>query len=153
MPPPLALSLKVKYPDIYNRYRKLKGPIKATKPLKTRRGGVGVGIGVGVGASSQPGDDQLAEDDVKESVPTDILTGVDHQFTLGAEEDAQMTDQLAMLASEGHGDLAQALLRLPRGGQEGEQVHLDESMLRMAAAAAEEGQEGKVETAWEAMQA
>ena len=151
MPPPLALSLKVKYPDIYNRYRKLKGPIKATKPLKTRRGGVGVSLG----ASSQPNDDSLTEDDIKDPVPTDVsagdMRGVDHQYTLGPEEDAQMTDQLAMLASEGHGDLAQALLRLPRGGQEGEQVHLDESMLRMAAAAAEEGQEEKVETAWEAM--
>lgn len=37
MPPPLAFSLKIKYPDIYNRYRKLKGPIKSTKILKTRR--------------------------------------------------------------------------------------------------------------------
>ncbi|OCF61215.1 hypothetical protein L486_00861 [Kwoniella mangroviensis CBS 10435] len=34
MPPPLALVLKVKYPDIYNRYRKLKGPVKDHKVLK-----------------------------------------------------------------------------------------------------------------------
>ncbi|WVW86052.1 hypothetical protein I302_108090 [Kwoniella bestiolae CBS 10118] len=34
MPPPLALALKVKYPDIYNRYRKLKGPVKEHKVLK-----------------------------------------------------------------------------------------------------------------------
>ncbi|WWC64684.1 uncharacterized protein I303_107295 [Kwoniella dejecticola CBS 10117] len=34
MPPPLAMALKVKYPDIYNRYRKLKGPVKEHKQLK-----------------------------------------------------------------------------------------------------------------------
>ncbi|WWC71920.1 uncharacterized protein I206_105879 [Kwoniella pini CBS 10737] len=34
MPPPLALALKVKYPDIYNRYRKLRGPVKEHKQLK-----------------------------------------------------------------------------------------------------------------------
>ncbi|WRT70328.1 uncharacterized protein IL334_007326 [Kwoniella shivajii] len=34
LPPPLALALKVKYPDIYNRYRKLKGPVKEHKQLK-----------------------------------------------------------------------------------------------------------------------
>lgn len=95
MPPPLALNLKVKYPDIYNRYRKLKGPIKATKPLKTRR--------IKTGVMSAEVDQQLAT------------------------MDAQMSDELARYASQGHGDLARALLGLPRG-----QEDLNEEMLRMA---------------------
>lgn len=37
-PPALALTLKVKYPDIYNRFRKLRGPIKDFKPPKNPRG-------------------------------------------------------------------------------------------------------------------
>lgn len=36
-PPALALTLRIKYPDIYNRYRKLKGPIKEFKPPKNPR--------------------------------------------------------------------------------------------------------------------
>jgi hypothetical protein len=38
-PPPLALTLRIKYPDIYNRFRKLRGPIKEFKPPKNPRGG------------------------------------------------------------------------------------------------------------------
>lgn len=42
LPPTIALNLRIKYPDIYNRYRKLKGPIKATKvkkaPQQRKRG-------------------------------------------------------------------------------------------------------------------
>jgi hypothetical protein len=37
MPPPLAFQMKIKYPDIYNRYRKLRGPIRATKEPKPKR--------------------------------------------------------------------------------------------------------------------
>ncbi|GFZ48565.1 hypothetical protein JCM24511_06313 [Saitozyma sp. JCM 24511] len=37
MPPPLAANLKIKYPDIYNRYRKHKGPIRESRPSKARR--------------------------------------------------------------------------------------------------------------------
>jgi hypothetical protein len=37
MPPPLAANLKIKYPDIYNRYRKHKGPIRESRPRKARR--------------------------------------------------------------------------------------------------------------------
>jgi len=70
---------------------------------------------------------------------------VDHQFADGNVQ--EMSDELARLASQqGHVDLAQALLRLPRGGQEGEQVHLDEAMLRMARMAS--GEE-KMENSWE----
>ncbi|WVR00199.1 hypothetical protein IAU59_007341 [Kwoniella sp. CBS 9459] len=38
MPPPLAMVMQVKYPDIYNRYRKLKGPVKENKVLKGANG-------------------------------------------------------------------------------------------------------------------
>lgn len=31
MPPPLAFATKIKYPDIYNRYRKFKGPLRGTR--------------------------------------------------------------------------------------------------------------------------
>ncbi|OCF38142.1 hypothetical protein I316_00366 [Kwoniella heveanensis BCC8398] len=34
MPPPLAMVMNVRYPDIYNRFRKLKGPVKAHKAAK-----------------------------------------------------------------------------------------------------------------------
>jgi hypothetical protein len=37
MPPPLAANLRIKYPDIYNRYRKHKGPIRESRPNKARR--------------------------------------------------------------------------------------------------------------------
>jgi len=141
MPPPLALSLKVKYPDIYNRYRKLKGPIKATKPLKTRRAGVNriKAEATPVGETSLNG--ITAED-----------AGVEHQFVDGTgdmEMDQRVSVELARLASKGHVDLAQALLRLPRGGQEGEQVHLDEAMLRMARMESAGAQEERSETAWD----
>lgn len=32
--PALALTVKIKYPDIYNRFRKLRGPLKDSKPPK-----------------------------------------------------------------------------------------------------------------------
>ncbi len=134
MPPPIALNLKVKYPDIYNRYRKLKGPIKATKPLKTRRTRAQVTNG-----------DTIDGLDTGLGVMTAEQGDVDHQFADGNVQ--EMSDELARLASQqGHVDLAQALLRLPRGGQEGEQVHLDEAMLRMARMAS--GEE-KMENSWE----
>ncbi|WVF73016.1 hypothetical protein IAT40_007834 [Kwoniella sp. CBS 6097] len=55
MPPPLAMVMHVKYPDIYNRYRKLKGPVKEHKVLKSASAG-GIGGGTkrsasGAGAS------------------------------------------------------------------------------------------------------
>jgi len=37
MVPPLAFQMKIKYPDIYNRFRKLKGPIRLIKIPKSRQ--------------------------------------------------------------------------------------------------------------------
>ena len=37
MPPALAFSVKVKYPDIYNRFRKMRGPVKETKVSKSHQ--------------------------------------------------------------------------------------------------------------------
>lgn len=37
MPPALALSIKIKYPDIYNRFRKIKGPVKENKKPREPR--------------------------------------------------------------------------------------------------------------------
>ena len=34
MPPALALTVKIKYPDVYNRFRKLRGPLKESRPPK-----------------------------------------------------------------------------------------------------------------------
>ncbi|EIW72270.1 hypothetical protein M231_04954 [Tremella mesenterica] len=34
LPPPLLTNFKIKYPDVYNRYRKLKGPIKGTRTTR-----------------------------------------------------------------------------------------------------------------------
>lgn len=136
MPPPLALNLKVKYPDIYNRYRKLKGPIKASKPLRSRRALKRSRDGDG------DGDEEDAEGkQTEEGVDQDQDQLQDQQFQ-GMELDVGISDDLARLAS-GHVDLAQALLRLPRGGQDGEQVHLDEAMLRMARMREGEGQDVK----------
>ena len=36
MPPPTAFQMKIKYPDIYNRFRKLKGPVRLIKIPKSR---------------------------------------------------------------------------------------------------------------------
>jgi hypothetical protein len=37
MVPPLAFQMRIKYPDIYNRFRKLKGPIRLIKIPKSRQ--------------------------------------------------------------------------------------------------------------------
>ena len=144
MPPPLALSLKVKYPDIYNRYRKLKGPIKATKPLKTRRAAANRSQ---LAASSPL---QLG-DSVKPEVISGVQQGAAQHFDengVGLEIDPQMTDELAILASQGHADLAQALSRLPRQRQYVEHDQLDDAMLTMTEGDPEGVKEEKSETAW-----
>lgn len=159
MPPPLALSLKIKYPDIYNRYRKLKGPIKSSKLLKTRR--------------SKNQLVQPAEEDTLEGSEIDYdnklemdygAFGGDGQLSeldMGGME-GELPEGLAELASAGHEGLARALLHLPRGG-------LDENVGDASGAGEGHGQgvdglqlsedvlgiagdvSGQPETAWEAM--
>jgi hypothetical protein len=38
MPPALALSVRIKYPDIYNRFRKIRGSVKENKPSRSGKG-------------------------------------------------------------------------------------------------------------------
>ncbi|ORY26694.1 hypothetical protein BCR39DRAFT_540463 [Naematelia encephala] len=182
-PPPLAFHLKINYPDIYNRYRKVKGPIKATKVLKGKKRVIKMSqdtsptpgvmsdhahIGV-LDSSTLPSDATLhttgppshMETDIDPALRLSIATaereGVAHQFldernhrhtttttehhhdVEGDEMPMPMTDEqinegFAQLAQEGHSDLAQALLRLPRGtiDGDGDDVQIPEEMLRMA---------------------
>ncbi|WWD19538.1 hypothetical protein CI109_103999 [Kwoniella shandongensis] len=101
MPPALALAQKVKYPDLYNRYRKLKGPVKENKVLKgamkrTASGSVkrsasrGVGV-VGEGAEESQG--ALDEGGVAKRVATtDALISLD-RFRSLADADGQKDGQ------------------------------------------------------------
>jgi hypothetical protein len=38
MPPALALSVRIKYPDIYNRFRKIRGAVKDNRPPRSTKG-------------------------------------------------------------------------------------------------------------------
>ena len=128
MPPLLALNLKVKYPDIYNRYRKLKGPIKASRQYK--------GKGQ-VKSEGQHNDDYspIPQNSDVNVLLTEETDEVDDQFQVGSADmegmNPQISEDLARLTSQGQVDLAQALLQLPRGDQDGDGVHLNETMLEM----------------------
>ncbi|WVR07775.1 hypothetical protein IAU60_004818 [Kwoniella sp. DSM 27419] len=160
MPPPLALSLKVKYPDIYNRYRKLRGPVKENKVLKgslkrtasgqvkagsRRRGGGIAGEDDSLGVSSAtPGEDQKLwqQQQQQQGIPGTLD---DHSQSHSHGEvivDSSMEGDLAgsdhafgigTLAS--HEGLARALLELPSGNlrdEDGNEMSLEEAMRRMA---------------------
>jgi hypothetical protein len=146
-PPALALTLRIKYPDIYNRYRKLKGPIKDFKPPKHPRArkrsdekiaepplvdmptnsmhdmtngmsnGMGNGMGNGMVDGVDPGTAYQLSDNM-----------VDGFAALREAMDGNMPDPFT-----GHEHLERALLALPRSDQP-DDADLNEAMLRMAEA-------------------
>jgi hypothetical protein len=136
LPPALASNAIIKYPDIYNRYRKLKGPIRAIKIPKSRR----------QPNTTQPVKRKKRAHSQVDGSPTDLSglgatpAGVNEQFgtevkgeEMGDDVDVRMGEELVRLAAEeGHVDLAQALMRLPvvSGGIGDE--HLDEAVRRLA---------------------
>lgn len=130
-PPPLALTLRIKYPDIYNRYRKLKGPIKDFKPPKHPR----------IRKRQHADDDKPAEFDAQyaheyqetypeqyqeSTQPFQISQGdvVDGFAALRDAIDNNMTDPFGSQEA-----FDRALLTLPREGQNDE---LSDAVLRMA---------------------
>ncbi|BEJ11383.1 hypothetical protein CspHIS471_0108050 [Cutaneotrichosporon sp. HIS471] len=133
-PPPLALTLRIKYPDIYNRYRKLKGPIKDFKPPKHPR-------------ARRRTEDKIEPMHVVD-IPTNGMVDVvdpGPSYQLSADS---MVDGFAALREAmdgnmsdpfgGHEHLERALLALPRGVDQGDDTDLNEAMLRMAEAQSDE---------------
>jgi hypothetical protein len=142
LPPPLALSVKIKYPDIYNRFRKLRGPLKDNKPAKefsgkpTRKSRTRQIIP----ASIEPTLGAVGMSPKRDHSPSQHIQGeasgsgsrerslVDEQGHDGAmsedgptmlqseDVDHQFDQHLAQLASDGQ--LAEALLQLPQGTNE-----------------------------------
>lgn len=153
-PPPLALTLRIKYPDIYNRYRKLKGPIKDFKPPK------------------HPRARKRTADDIKplEGMPVNVDLGVsnvvpnvaDVEGDPGAQYQLQQSDVVDGFAAlreaidgnmggdpfSSHEGLERALLALPRGGEPGDDTDLSEAVLRMASEAHAHAEENKHREAW-----
>lgn len=147
-PPPLALTTRIKYPDIYNRYRKLKGPIKSFKPPKRPRirkrqhpgdGGLkdasdtdlpdNEDVHAEAAGYPQGYSDQYPEANYPESAqPYQISQGdvVDGFAALRDAIDNNMTgDPFA------HEGFERALLSLPRDAQNGND-ELSDAVLRMA---------------------
>lgn len=171
LPPPLAFQTKIKYPDIYNRFRKLRGPIRSIKIPKCRQNESLKHIN-GKPSESEEGSEVVEEgmesatahNGLPEETAThlanleamgnlDVLPttddGLEHQFDVDGGDDVQLDlsghAMLAQLASQhGHSDLAQALMRLPSGpSAPDEQTRLEEEVLKMAnlAAQAAEGRD------------
>lgn len=164
LPPPLAFQTKIKYPDIYNRFRKLRGPIRAIKVPKCRQGPNGKAAD---SLEPFPEADEAGSSTLDNGLPEettnhlanleamgnlDVLpstdNGLDQQFAMdGGNDDVQLDlsghAMLAQLASQhGHSDLAQALMRLPSGPSvPDEQSRLEEEVLKMANLAAQAGDE------------
>lgn len=140
MPPPLALSVTIKYPDIYNRFRKIRGAIKDIKVPKSQRaprrrkaaGSASAGLSQGFATGTGPvdlKDESAFAGDLANVHDGDghVLGEVDHHLVSNGEApsmlhsedvDHQFDEHLARLASDGQ--LAEALLRLPQGSGEGE---------------------------------
>ena len=159
--------MKIKYPDIYNRFRKLRGPIRAIKIPKCRQdqflNGTASTSTPTLESQSTPislpnlkatANDEADEPPMEEPDDLGILAdtgmdgldilpapdhGLDHQFSAEAELDTHPHAVLARFAEQqGHSDLAQALLSLPRDPVPGEETEkLDESVAKAARAAAE----------------
>lgn len=112
LPPTIALNLRIKYPDIYNRYRKLKGPIKATKVKKapstrkrtgTSRDAVTEENGeyhapevVGIGFPLELRPDQEHQLDTDALQGYDPTSHVELAMALSARRNEQMIDPLLM---------------------------------------------------------
>ena len=149
-PPPLIFNYKIKYPDVYNRYRKLKGPIKG--PRNKSRQATASQAAITPRPDGEPstasdgyvtvGDPTLHDPTVQQQyVHPDGTPGETYVADTGDmtmmdfhQIGEEMTEELAKFAAE-HGDnadLAKALLELPQ--QEG-----NEELLRMARAAEGKG--------------
>ncbi|CAK9785989.1 hypothetical protein CC85DRAFT_285681 [Cutaneotrichosporon oleaginosum] len=136
-PPPLALTLRIKYPDIYNRYRKLKGPIKEFKPPKHPRArkrtdekdmdlATNMSNGLTNGLDMANGMDGV---DPGPSYQLNADNMVDGFAALREAIDNNISDPFG-----GHEHLERALLALPRGVDQNDDTELSDAMMRMAEA-------------------
>lgn len=132
MPPPLAFQTKVKYPDIYNRFRKLRGPIRTAGTMSSKRSSKKRKL--------SPSADQTAtymHDSGTAEIGYDSIDGIPAGLDFSA------------LSAPHHAELAQhmseALLRMPSGvnGDAGDdEAHqLDQQVLKIARLAAEQGEQ------------
>lgn len=123
-PPPLALTLRIKYPDIYNRFRKLRGPIKEFKPPKNPR------------RTRRDTKDELQTVPDTMYPPPEQLEGFALQDAMGNNMTGDFSLGHDLNAHElgTQEGLARVLLALPRGHGEGEadDQALSEAVLRMA---------------------
>ncbi|ORX40698.1 hypothetical protein BD324DRAFT_654461 [Kockovaella imperatae] len=148
MPPPLAFQTKVKYPDIYNRFRKLRGPVRAARSPNSKRSSkrriLSPAAEQTPGYGAGPGSAADLDDSVHQTFNID---GVPAGFDLSG------------LAGTHHADLAEALLRIPAvsgdvngviggpngsgdAGNDDDHQQLDEQVLKIARMAAEQGERG-----------
>ena len=152
MPPALALTVKIKYPDVYNRFRKLRGPLKESRPpkmftaVKRKRvtsrdrldrfkpseafmavmGAPGEPIpefykneASGSGPAGESSESREHSQPMLEDQVDPELQAEEGPSMLQSEDvDHQFDEHLAQLASDGQ--LAEALLQLPQGANEGE---------------------------------
>lgn len=154
MPPALALTVKIKYPDVYNRFRKLRGPLKESRPpkmftaVKRKRvlprdrpefdkfkpseaflavmGAPGEPIpefykteASGSGATEErSGSREDSQPMMEDQVDPELQTEEGPSMLQSEDVDHQFDEHLAQLASDGQ--LAEALLQLPQGANEGE---------------------------------
>lgn len=147
LPPPLALSITIKYPDIYNRFRKLRGPLKEGKPPKPYTGkarktrarasvdsqhdeptlaAVGMShdiehpghLHVQREASGSGSRERSLLMETDDQIDPELQTEEGPSMLQSEDVDHQFDEHLARLASDGH--LAEALLQLPQGANEAE---------------------------------
>lgn len=152
----MALTVKIKYPDVYNRFRKLRGPLKESRPPKafatiskrkrqpvprdrpeftqfknseaylTVMGAPGEPIpefykteASGPGAVEERSESREHSQAMMEDQVDPELQAEEGPSMLQSEDvDHQFDEHLAQLASDGQ--LAEALLQLPQGANEGE---------------------------------
>lgn len=166
MVPPLAFQMKIKYPDIYNRFRKLKGPIRLIKIPKSRQKiqttsddqngsatpseqASGLDLGQSGSNHNHHGMDAMTSQHLTGleglgdmGVLPSSGAGIEHQFGENTVDGLDLSghEMLAQFADQsGHSELAQALMRLPSGpnGDGDDASRLEEEVMKMARMAAE----------------
>jgi hypothetical protein len=138
----LALTVKIKYPDIYNRYRKIRGPLKDSRspnPFPTKRkrttkpehqvdqpseaflavmGAPGESIPAFAqkAETSDPQSREQSQSILEDQVDPELQAEEGPSMLQSEDVDHQFDEHLAQLASDGQ--LAEALLQLPQGTNE-----------------------------------
>jgi len=110
MPPPTAFQMKIKYPDIYNRFRKLKGPVRLIKIPKSRLRAAAAQSGRRGSSARASGSGTPADASQIEGGETGTPSGEYHDIagSTGASHSAAEAEGLAQLEALGHLGVIQA---------------------------------------------